>query len=88
MELAGTKVGVVGLGDVGSVVAELLLAFKMDVYYYSRTRKPEMESKGHQVSPFDELLQTVDVLTTHLHKNTPLMDCEDFKRFWQRQRCS
>ena len=81
MELAGTKVGVVGLGDVGSVVAELLLAFKMDVYYYSRTRKPEMESKGIKYLPFDELLQTVDVLTTHLHKNTPLMDCEDFKRF-------
>ena len=81
MELAGTKVGVVGLGDVGSVVAELLLAFKMDVYYFSRTRKPEMEAKGIKHLPFHELLQTVDVLTTHLHKNTPLMDEADFKLF-------
>lgn len=81
MELAGTKVGVVGLGDVGSVVAELLLAFQMDVYYFSRTRKPEFEAKGIKYLPFNELLETVDVLTTHLHKNTPLMDSDDFERF-------
>lgn len=81
MELAGTKIGVVGMGDVGSVVAELMLAFEMDVYYFSRTRKPEMEAKGVKYLPFGELLETVDVLTTHLHKNTRIMEAEDFRRF-------
>lgn len=80
-ELAGVKVGVVGLGDVGTVVAELLLAFHMEVYYFSRTRKPELETTGLRYLSFTELLDTVDVLTTHLHKNTPLMDRDDFQRF-------
>ena len=81
MELAGTKVGVVGMGDVGTVVAEALMAMEMDVYYYSRTRKPEMEAKGLKYRPFPELLETVDVLTTHLHKFTRIMEAEDFARF-------
>lgn len=81
MELTGVRVGVVGMGDVGSVVAELLLAFQMEVYYFSRTRKPEMEAKGVRYLPFPALLETVDILTTHLHKNTPLMERADFQRF-------
>lgn len=81
MELAGAKVGVVGMGDVGTIVAELLQAFQMDVYYYSRTRKPQIEKKGIRYLPFAELLETVDILTTHLHKNTVIMAEEDFERF-------
>ena len=81
MELAGVKIGVVGLGDVGSVVAELMLAFQMDVYYFSRTRKPEMEAKGIQYLPFEELLPKVDVLTTHLHKFVTVMEPRHFDLF-------
>lgn len=81
LELTGTKIGVVGMGDVGTVVTDILLAFQMDVYYYSRTRKPEMEAKGAKYLPFRELLTTVDVLTTHLHKHTMVMDKEEFELF-------
>lgn len=81
MELTGVKLGIVGMGDVGTAVAELMLAFQMDVYYFSRTRKPGIEDKGARYLPFHRLLETVDVLTTHLHKNTVIMAENDFKRF-------
>lgn len=81
MELTGVKLGIAGMGDVGTAVAELMLAFRMDVYYFSRTRKPRIEEKGVKYLPFNRLLETVDVLTTHLHKNTVIMSDYDFQRF-------
>ncbi|MCC2255035.1 dihydrofolate reductase [Ruminococcus sp. CLA-AA-H200] len=81
MELVGARIGIVGMGDVGTEVTRLMQAFDMDVSYYSRTRKPEIEKRGVQYLPFNELLEKTDILTTHLHKNTVVMGREEFERF-------
>ena len=81
LELAGMKVGVVGVGDVGSIVVDVLLALKMDVYYNCRTRKPKLEEKGAKYLPLNDMLMQVDILSTHLHKHTQIMTADDFKTF-------
>lgn len=57
MELTDVKVGIVGMGTVGSLLARTMNFFGMDVNYYSRTRKPEMEEEvGMAYLPLDKLL--------------------------------
>ena len=47
------KVGIVGLGTTGLVIAHALQYFGSDLYYYSRTRKPEEEAnvRGNRKKP-------------------------------------
>ncbi len=40
--IEGKKVGLVGLGRIGSVIAEKLLAFGCDVTYHTRNKKPDV----------------------------------------------
>jgi lactate dehydrogenase-like 2-hydroxyacid dehydrogenase len=43
VDLRGKRAGVVGLGNIGVAVARRVLAFGMEVVYWSRGRKPEVE---------------------------------------------
>ena len=56
--LQGKRLGIIGMGRIGSAVAERATAFGMDVAHHSRT---------HGI-PLDELLATSDVVSLH----TPL----------------
>lgn len=60
-ELAGRTLGIVGLGTLGSRVAELARAFGMDVLVAQR---PGGEPRPDRV-PLDDLLPQVDVLSLH-----------------------
>lgn len=81
-ELTKIKVGVMGMGVSGTMVARALKFFGADVYYYSRTRKTELEAyEGFIYKKKDELLQTVDILVTCLNKNVILMDEAAFEKF-------
>jgi hydroxypyruvate reductase 2 len=40
--IEGKQIGLVGLGRIGSVIAEKLLAFGCDVVYHTRTKKPDV----------------------------------------------
>lgn len=79
VEITDLKVGIVGLGTSGQMVAVALQALGADLYYYSRTRKPEEESKDIKYLPLKELLQTVDVVCTCLNKNVILFQDEQFE---------
>lgn len=82
MELTDVKVGIVGMGTVGSLLARTMDFFGMDVNYYSRTRKPEIEKElGMTYRPLAELLAEVDILITCLNKNVVLLDEEAFRTF-------
>ncbi|MGM0169428.1 hypothetical protein IGI39_003744 [Enterococcus sp. AZ135] len=82
MELTDVKVGIVGMGTVGSLLARTMNFFGMDVNYYSRTRKPEIEKElDMNYLPLDELLGKVGILVTCLNKNVVLLDEAAFKTF-------
>lgn len=78
VELTDLKVGIVGLGTSGQMIAAGLQALGADLYYFSRTRKPEQEAKNIKYLPLKELLHTVDVVCTCLNKNVILLHDEQF----------
>jgi D-3-phosphoglycerate dehydrogenase len=59
-ELRHHRLGIIGLGQVGSLVAKLAGAFGMDVQAYD----PYVPAA--RVATLDELLQTSDILTLHV----------------------
>jgi glyoxylate reductase len=63
-DIAGHKVGIVGLGTIGTRIAELLTAgFNAEVSYFSRTRKRDEEKRlGISYLPLDDLASNVDAL--------------------------
>ena len=78
VELGNQKIGIIGMGTTGTMLARAALFFKMNVFYFSRNRKPEMEKLGCTYLPLDELLSTVDILSLHLPKNNELLQKEHF----------
>jgi lactate dehydrogenase-like 2-hydroxyacid dehydrogenase len=68
VDLADTTIGIVGLGDIGAIVARILrTGFGAKVTYYSRQRKESIERElGMTYLPVEELVATSDLLTLHL----------------------
>lgn len=66
-ELAGKKVGIIGLGRIGLATARRMQAFEAEVSYWSRTRKPEAEKQyGLKWLELDDLLQECDIISLHI----------------------
>ena len=78
VELTDLKIGIVGLGVSGQLIAAGLQALGADLYYFSRSRKPEQETKNIKYLPLQQLLQTVDVVCSCLNKNVILFQAEQF----------
>lgn len=71
--LAGKTLGIVGLGRVGTRVAlTARLGFGMQVAYYSRTRKREIEHLGIRYEPLDKLLSSSDIVSLHVPSDAPV----------------
>jgi phosphoglycerate dehydrogenase-like enzyme len=67
MDLAGARLGVVGLGGQGSQVARIGLAFGMDVVAWSQNLTDERAAEvGVRRVEREELFATSDVVTVHL----------------------
>lgn len=68
-ELFNKKLGVIGIGQVGSVVADRAQGLKMQVIAYDPFIAPEAAEKlGVSMVSYEELLETADFITVH----TPL----------------
>ena len=66
-ELKGKFLGLIGLGRIGRRVAELALAFGMEVYAHDPYLRPEeMKSQGVNPAGQDEILQSCDIISLHL----------------------
>jgi D-3-phosphoglycerate dehydrogenase len=66
-DLAGRTVGLIGIGRIGAAVARRLKAFDVDLLYYSRTRRRELESYiGIEWAELDDLLSRSDVISLHV----------------------
>ncbi len=69
--LVNMTVGLVGMGNIGSKVARMLKGLGVkEILYYSRTRKPELETElGMKFVELDELVESSDVVSLHAPKS-------------------
>lgn len=79
VEITQLKVGMVGLGVSGGMIAEAMQFMGAEVSYYSRSRKTDYEAKGVEYLPLHELLAYNDVIFTCLNKNVILLHKEEFE---------
>ena len=78
-ELRGKTMGIIGMGTLGTMVARTAKHFGMNVFYFNRSRKPELEAEGFGFLSLNELLETCDVISTHLPKNSNVMGEAEFR---------
>lgn len=78
-EITNMKVGIVGFGTTGTLIASTLKFFGAEVSYYSRTRKPEKEAEGFRYKELNDLVRESDIVCTCLNKNVILMKEEQFQ---------
>ena len=79
VEIFGLRVGVVGLGVSGRMIADALAFLGADISYYSRSRKPDAEAAGMKYKPLDALLRDSEVVFTCLNKNVLLLGGPEFE---------
>ena len=65
-ELRNKAFGILGLGSIGSRVAEIALGFGAKVHYWSRNRKKDYEQKGIRFETPESLLSSCDFISLHL----------------------
>ena len=78
-EITGLKVGVVGLGKSGGMIADAMRFFGAEVSYFARSEKAWATEKGYRFLPLEEVLSTSDVVFCCLNKNTVLLHEAEFK---------
>lgn len=80
VEITGLKVGIVGLGVSGKMIADALAFLGAEISYYSRSRKPEAEQASMTYKPLDQLLADSEVVFTCLNKNVLLLGQPEFEK--------
>src|SRR5690554_837362 len=78
-EITGLKVGIVGLGKSGGMIADAVSFFGAEITYFARSEKAEAREKGYRFMPLGELLSQNEVVITCLNKNTVLLGEEEFE---------
>lgn len=70
LELANKKVGIVGFGQIGKIVAKRLAGFEPDVLFYDPFCEKSEMSYCRKAESLEEIFSTCDIITLH----TPLME--------------
>lgn len=79
-DLTGIKIGILGLGDLGTKIARTFRVLDSNVYYYSRTRKENIESELNiKYLELEELLKTVDVISINVNRDVCLIGGDNLK---------
>lgn len=79
-ELTGKTLGIIGMGVTGQMLMERALAFGMNIRYYSRTRKPDIEGPRVCYGTLDQVLEASQIVSTHLPKNSIVIQKEGFEK--------
>ncbi len=66
-ELEGKRIGIIGMGNIGSRVAKIAQAFGMDVCYYSTSGTGHC--KDYPCLSLEELMKTSDIVSIHAPLN-------------------
>jgi len=78
-EITGLKVGILGLGKSGGMIADALSFFGADISYFARIEKEEAGKKGYRFLPLQELLNESEVVCCCLNRNTVLLYEDEFQ---------
>lgn len=63
-DIYGATLGIIGMGRIGQALARRAKGFGMDILYYNRSRKNEIEKKlGVEYCEFESLLQQADFIS-------------------------
>lgn len=84
-EITGIKVGIVGLGKSGGMIADALHFLGAEIAYFSRTEKEWANEKGYRFLPLNQLLNQSEVIIACLNKNTVLLHEEEFAHMGNRK---
>ena len=83
-EIFGKTLGVIGLGNIGQIVADRAKGLRMTVIAHDKYVDPKKAAElGVELVSFDELLARADVITMHLNKSketTGLINAEAFSK--------
>lgn len=61
-EINGTKVGILGLGKTGGMIADAMKFFGAEISYVARSEKEEARAKGYRFLPVKELLSQSEII--------------------------
>ena len=83
--LKGKKVGIIGLGNIGRHVAQIVQGFGAEVSYFDIKRRSEEQERSAGVSflPLEELLATCDIVSLHAPLNEHTLHLIDEKALAQ-----
>ena len=84
-EITGLKVGIVGLGKSGGMIADAMKFFGASVSYFARSTKDWATEKGYVFKPLKDVLAESEVIFCCLNKNTVLLHEEEFKALGNRK---
>lgn len=84
-EITGLKVGIVGLGKSGGMIADAMHFFGASVSYFARSEKQWAKDKGYVYRPLKEVLADSEVVFCCLNKNTVLLHEEEFEALGNRK---
>lgn len=77
-QLQGKTIGILGYGRLGSMVAEVARAFRMNVVYYDPYVS---DAPIGTIVPLDQLLETSDIISLHVHVDKETRDMLSFREF-------
>ena len=76
------KVGLIGAGMIGSLVAEMLKAYKLEVLVFDPFLAPERAEKlGVKLASLDEIFSTCNVVSNHLANNAQTQGMLKYSHF-------
>lgn len=66
LQVGGSTIGIVGMGQIGRAVARRAKGFGMEILYFGPARKPDVENElGARFVSLEDLLRESDVVTLH-----------------------
>jgi len=82
VELYGKTIGIIGLGRIGSTVANMCRAFGMKIIGFDPYLSAEVaEKRGIQMAALEDLLKQADYITLHLPKTAETVNLITAKEF-------
>lgn len=84
-EITGLKVGVVGLGKSGGMIADAMKFFGASISYFARSEKEWAKENGYEFKSLKDVLSESEVIFCCLNKNTVILHEEEFKALGNRK---